>query len=69
MKPVTISLPDDVASRLEQVTGVSAYVTDEGLARVRARLAELDAYWTPERRRALREEHRREARERLGYAK
>jgi hypothetical protein len=31
-------------------------VTEEGLARARAKLHEADAKWTPERRRALREQ-------------
>jgi hypothetical protein len=30
-------------------------VTEEGKARARAKLAEMDAHWTPERRQALRE--------------
>jgi hypothetical protein len=30
-------------------------ITDEGKARVRTKLAEMDAHWTPERRHALRE--------------
>jgi hypothetical protein len=32
--------------------------TEEGLARARAKLAEADAKWTPERRQALREQTR-----------
>ena len=31
------------------------FVTEEGKARARAKLAEMDAHWTPERRQALRE--------------
>ncbi|MEN3614915.1 hypothetical protein AAH979_35955 [Plantactinospora sp. ZYX-F-223] len=31
-------------------------ITDEGVARARARLAEADRKWTPERRRQLREQ-------------
>jgi hypothetical protein len=30
-------------------------ITDEGKARAREKLAEMDAHWTPERRQALRE--------------
>ncbi|MBF9134993.1 hypothetical protein I0C86_39635 [Plantactinospora sp. S1510] len=76
---MTVSLPDDVAQRLEQEPNASAFVaeairqrmvreqgrqlladqgfniTDEGVARARARLAEADAKWTPERRQQLRE--------------
>lgn len=76
---VTVSLPDDVAQRLDQEPNASAFVTeairqrmvreqgrqmlidqgfnitDEGVARARAILAEADRKWTPERRQQLRD--------------
>ncbi|MFY1686581.1 hypothetical protein [Plantactinospora sp. WMMB782] len=78
-EPVTVHLPEDVATRLQAEPDADAYVaeairqrmareqgrqmlidqgfniTDEGVARARARLAEADRKWTPERRRQLRE--------------
>jgi hypothetical protein len=48
-----------------QLAAQGIHVTEEALAKWRAKLAELDAYWTPERRRALRDERWRRAREKL----
>jgi hypothetical protein len=50
---------------LEQLADAGVTVTEAGLARARSRLAELDAEWTPERRRALRNERRERARRQL----
>jgi hypothetical protein len=49
----------------QQLADDGIRITDEGLARVRERLAELDAAWTPERRKALRERRRQKARQQL----
>jgi Arc/MetJ-type ribon-helix-helix transcriptional regulator len=59
-KPVTVNLPDDVASRIEAEPDADAYVTEavrRQIARDNARekLADADRRWTPERRQELRE--------------
>lgn len=50
---------------LRQLAADGVDVTDEGLARTRERLSELDSQWTPERRRALRDARRQRVRGQL----
>jgi hypothetical protein len=49
----------DQSRRSEAIATMAEHgitVTEEGMARARAKLDEADAKWTPERRRALREQ-------------
>ncbi|MEU7799601.1 hypothetical protein AB0B10_10050 [Micromonospora arborensis] len=82
MRKLSISVPPDVAERLERESNASAYITqavrdrmrldaldaelahqgiqitEQGVAEARARRAVVEADWSPERRRALRERAR-----------
>lgn len=48
-----------------QLEASGLHVTDAGLAQVRDRLAALDAEWTPQRRKALREQRHRRVRDQI----
>lgn len=50
----------------QQLADAGVQVTDEGLARTRQRLAELDTAWTPERRKSLRDQRRQRVLRQLG---
>jgi metal-responsive CopG/Arc/MetJ family transcriptional regulator len=49
----------------QQLAASGVHITDEQLAHTRERLSELDAEWTPERRRVLREQRRQRVRRQL----
>ncbi|MET8234491.1 hypothetical protein ABZS77_27835 [Micromonospora sp. NPDC005298] len=85
MRKLSISVPPDVAERLEREANASAYITqavrdrmrldaldaelahqgiaitEQGVARARARRAAVEAEWSPERRSALRDRARQHA--------
>ncbi|PYC65423.1 hypothetical protein C7C45_29165 [Micromonospora arborensis] len=85
MRKLSISVPPDVAERLERESNASAYITqavrdrmrldaldaelahqgiqitEQGVAEARARRAAVEADWSPERRRAVRERARQHA--------
>ncbi len=50
----------------QQLADAGIELTEAGSARTRQRLAELDAEWTPQRRKALREQRRKRVHQQFG---